>query len=217
LFYGDEFKEEPHVSNSSDHIQLTYDDESVVVDLTTVLLVAGLVILFLLLWIYISFMRNKRLFVVLEIGSHTACVRVRCLRLHSANYAYKFLAESYIHTISVTQCLPKLMVVWPSFQISHVLQETSLKFPNEILISPWSAWKIKHILRDKTFYVLCLLEFNVNYRLVDFESTVQPSSHAVLLGENDESTNQNTQPELAAAVTPPLSVYPSFAQLLTAE
>ena len=188
LFYGDEFKEEPHVSNSSNHIQLAYDDEMTIIDLTTVFLVARLVILFLLLWLYINFMRNKRLFVVLEIGSHAACVRIRCLCLHSAIYAYKFLAESYIQTLSVTQCLPKLMVDWLLFQISHVLRETSLKFPNDILISPWSAWKIKHILRDKTFYVLCLLEFNANYRLVDFESTVQLSSHAVLLGENDESS-----------------------------
>ena len=45
---------------------------------------------------------------------------------------------------------------WPSFQISHVLQDTSLKFPNGILISPWNASKTKRILRDKTFYVLCL-------------------------------------------------------------
>jgi len=71
-------------------------------------------------------MRNKRLFVVLEIGSHTACVRIRCLRFHSAIYAYKFLAESYIQTLSVTQCLPKLMVVWTSFQISHTIRDAIL-------------------------------------------------------------------------------------------
>ena len=66
--------------------------------------------------------------------------------------------------------------------------------------------------------MLCLLEYNDNYRLVDFESTLNPSTQAVFLGENDISIPQDSRSrEVTANVSIPLRLYPSLTQLTADE
>jgi len=217
LSYDTGFNARTYISNSSHHTLDSSSDGTTIVDLTTVLLLATLIILFLLLWVYLKYVRNSGLFLVLEIGNATTSVHIRCLSLHSAIYAYQFYAESYIQTLAVKYCCPALLVNWPTFKISHIIDNVSFKFPATVIITPWDALKIKRILNDKAFYCLCLLEFNTNFRLVDFESTDPPSSHAVLLAENDTSDDQNPTREVVATVSPPLRLYPSFVQLPTTD
>ena len=131
--------------------------------------------------------------------------------LFSEIYAYQFHANCYIKTVSVAGYWPKLFIDWPGFFISHILEDMTLKFPTKILMNHWDAYNVKRILTSKSFYVLCRLEYNDNYRLVDFESTVNPSTQAVFLGENDVSMPQNLRNrEITANVSIPLSLYPSL-------
>jgi len=214
LAYDKSVKTSPQLSNSTQISPVFTVDTAAIFDLTTVLLLAVLCIILLLVWLYFVNSKSNRLYLVLEIGNANTCVRIRCLRLFSAIYAYQFHANCYIKTVSVAGYWPKLFIDWPGFFISHILEDMTLKFPTKILMNHWDAYNVKRILTSKSFYVLCLLEYNDNYRLVDFESTVNPSTQAIFLGENDVSSPPDLRSrEITANVSIPMSVYPSLTQL----
>jgi len=97
------------------------------------------------------------------------------------------------------------------------MDEMTLKFPSRILMNHWDAYNVKRIFTSKSFYVLCLLEYSDTYRLVDLESTVNPTTRAVFLGDNEEVDEQHdsTSREITANVSIPLRLYPSLSQLPT--
>lgn len=190
---------------------------SVIFDLTTVLILALVTTLLLLLWIYIKHTRSNRLFVVLEIGNQKSSVRVRCLQLHGTLYTYKFNADAYIDTLSITPFWPILSITWPSFYISHVLEGVTHSFPDKVRMNLLEAYKLRHILRDGAFYCLCLLEYNSNFRLVDFESSTDPSANAVFLGEQQTNEQPGARVQIVASVPQQLHFYPSLSRLTTAD
>ena len=190
---------------------------SIVFDLTTVLILALVTTLVLLLWIYIKRTRNNRLLVVLEIGNQKTYVRVRCLQLHGTLYTYKFNADAYIDTLSITPFSPILSITWPSFQISYVLEGVTHRFPDKVRMNLIEAYNLRHILRDGAFYCLCLLKYNSNFRFVDFESSTEPSVNAVFLGEQQTDEQPEARVQIVASVPQQLQFYPSLLRLTTAD
>jgi len=61
------------------------------------------------------------------------------------------------------------------------------------------------------------LEYNANFRLVDFEDNSDLSSNAVFLGQGDTDELQNTRAEVIASVPQQLHIYPSTSQLTATE
>ena len=218
LAYDKSVKTSPQLTNSTQISFVFTVDNAAIFDLTTVLSLALLCIILLLVWLYFVNTKSNRLYLVLGVGNANTCVRLCCLRLFSAIYAYQFHANSYIKTVSVAGYWPKLFIDWPGFFISHILEDMTLKFPTKIFINHWDAYNVKRILTSKFFYVLCLLEYNDNYRLVDFESTLNPTTQAVFLEKNDISIPQDSRSrEVTANVFIPLRLYPSLTQLTADE
>jgi len=188
-------------------------DQATVIDRTTVLFLAVLTILLLLVWIYVKHLKQNNLYITLKIGDHNKCIRIRCMRLFTALYAYQFHSATYIETISTAKNWPAIYIKWPTFEITHILEGISLKFPTHVLISPWAMFQIQHILKRKAFYVLCLLEYNGNFRLVDFETVEPPSGQTVLVRQNDLDEPQTARYGDTVSVALPLHLYPSLSQL----
>ena len=128
------------------------------------------------------------------------CISVSLSYLHRNNLYCKDLASN----------LYQVANLWNH---PYFFEGVSLKFPTHVLISPWVKFQIQRILKRKAFYVLCLLEYNGNFRLVDFETVDPPSGHAVLVGQNDLDEPQTTRHDDALSVALPLHLYPSLSQL----
>jgi len=148
-------------------------------------------------------------------------VRIRCLALPSVLYIYQFKADKYIESLSVVnRCPPSLHVHWPSFEAEHILEGISIKFPANILISPWTAFRVRRILSGQSFYALCRLSYNGNYRLIDFESSTPVSDNAVFIGDKakaDIEAIQTGNLPGSISVPLPLRLYPSLNNLPTVD
>ena len=118
----------------------------------------------------------------------------------------------------VNRCLPSLKVLWPSFEAEHILEGISKKFPANVLISPWTAFRIRRILSGQSFYALCLLSYNGDYRLIDFESLTPVSDNAVFIEDKTKTESEaiqtgNLPGSESVSVPLPLRLYPSLNNL----
>jgi len=154
---------------------------------------------------------KNKLYIVLEIGDFRDCVRVRCISLKSVLYAYQFTATSYIESMLTSGFCPSyLSIKWPTFNATHIAKNQSLPFPPKILISPWKRRRIRKILLNQDFYVLPLVEYNQNFRLLDLSTDETPRDRSVIVNVAETSLNdQPTRSDQAVAVPVPLRGFPS--------
>ena len=138
-------------------------------------------------------------------------VRIRYLQLYSAVYMYHFKAAAGIESIKVTTFWPKLFIVWPALDITHVLQDCTVYLPEYVMLSPWSVYKLRHILESKFFYAVCLLEYNGNFKILDFEEEPNFITNAVFRGHN-HGRYGTVHFDVSAPVTH-LHFYPSVTDL----
>ena len=132
---------------------------------------------------------------------------------------YQFKADKYIESLSVVNCcLPSLKVQWPFFEAEHILEGISIKFLANVLISPSTAFRIRRILSGQSFYALCLLSYNGNYRLIDFESLMPVSDNSVFIEDKTKTESAAIQTgnhpgSESVSVPLPLRLYPSLHNL----
>ena len=133
------------------------------------------------------------------------------IQLYSAVYMYHFKAAAEIESIKVTTFWPKLFIVWPALDIAHALQGCMVHLPEYVMLSPWSVYKLKHILESKSFYAVCLLEYNGNFKILDFEDAPNFTTHAIFKGQNHNG--QGTVHFDVMAPMTHLHFYPSVTDL----
>ena len=153
-------------------------------DLVVILLLFVLLMTLLFLWLYSRYVKTNCLYLTVEIANKDMAVRVRYLRLYSAVYMYHFQAAAGIDHIHVTTFWPKLHVLWPALHITHVLQDSMVQMPEYVILMPWSAYKLRHILKSKFFCAVCLWEYNGNFKILDFEDEPNFATHAIFRGQN---------------------------------
>jgi len=191
---------------------------AVVIDLLTVVLLALFAIAFLAFYICSMQSSKTKLHIVLEIGSSVECVRVSCVLLKSVLYAYRFTATSYIEAMLTTGFCPNyLLIDWPTFTATHVAKNQTFPFPPKVRITPWMRRRSRRILLTPDFYVLPLLHFNGNYRLLDLsapEDCLREMSVSVGATESTSTVERNPSQQ-AVAVSMPLTSFQSTSQLAT--
>ena len=198
-------------ANHSDSQSFFLVDKTTVFDLVVILLLLVLLITILLFWLYLQYVKTNRLYLTIEIGNEYRSVRIRYLQLYSAVYMYHFKAAAEIESIKVTTFWPKLFIVWPALDIAHALQGCMVHLPEYVMLSPWSVYKLKHILESKSFYAVCLLEYNGNFKILDFEEAPNFSTHAIFKGQNHNG--QGTVHFDVMAPMTHLHFYPSVTDL----
>ena len=198
-------------SNQSDSQSFLLLDKSTVFNLVVILLLLVLLITVLLFWLYLQYVKTNRLYLTNEIGNKDISVRIRYLQLYSAVYMYHFKAAAEIESIKVTTLWPKLFIVWPALDIAHVLQDSMMHLPEYVMLSPWSVYRLRHILESKFFYAVSLLEYNGNFRILNFEEEPNFMSHAIFRGQN-HGRHGTVHFDVSAPVTH-LHFYPSVTDL----
>jgi len=106
LAYGNNSPTISAISGSSLLPSVNMFEGTIVIDLGTVSILALLVMVLLAFWIYHVYSRKNKVYIVLEIGDHTDCVRIRCVSLRSVLYAYKFSATNYIESLKTSGFCP---------------------------------------------------------------------------------------------------------------
>ena len=152
----------------------------------------------------------------MEIGNSTECVRVRCMLLKSVLYTYRFSATAYIESMLTIGPFPcYLMVHWPTFIAKHITTNQTFPFPSKIKIFPWQKRRIRRILTTPDFYVLPLLHFRENYRLLEFtEPDESPRELTVSVGHTEPNlTAELSQSQQGVAVPIPLLGFGSSTML----
>jgi len=134
----------------------------------TMLMVLVLIVLICCAYKYRKY-KDKFMYVVMEIGSNTMTVRKRCMRLHSAFYAYTFSAARQLQFVGVQIFPPRLNLRWDDFLVKQVLLQKEFSLPNSVKMSVWNSIKIGRILRD-TYYTILFLEQGGIYKLVPFDT-----------------------------------------------
>ena len=172
------------LTNAPNNQTLFVVDNATVFDLVVVLLLFVLLVILVLFWMYLRYVKTNRLYLTVEIGNKDLSVRIRYLQLNSAVYMYHFQAAAAINDIKVTTFWPKLSVIWPDLQITHVLQDCTVQMPEQVVLMPWTAYKLSRILNSKFFYAVSLLEYNGNFKLLDFEDEPNLSTPAIFIGQS---------------------------------
>ena len=75
-------------------------------------------------------------------------------------------------------------MIWPALQITHVLQDYTVQLPEQVVLMPWTAYTLSRILKSKFFYAVSLLEYNGNFKLLDFEDEPSLPTHAIFIGQS---------------------------------
>ena len=168
LAYGNPSPTFSTISGSSLLPPVAMFEGTIVIDLVTVSVLALLVMALLAFWIYHVQCRKNKVYIVLEIGDYTDCVRIRCVSLTSVLYAYKFSATNYIESLRTSGFCPGyLSIQWPTFKGTHIKRDKFLPFPSKVKIYPWTKRRIRKILRNPDLYVIPLVEFHDSFRLLD--------------------------------------------------
>jgi len=76
--------------------------------------------------------KDKFMYVAMEIGSNKMTVRIRCLRLHSAFYAYTFSAARQLQFVGVKIFPQRLKLRWDDFLVKQVLLQKEFSLPNSV-------------------------------------------------------------------------------------
>jgi len=88
---------------------------------------------------------------------------------------------------SAIACPSYLSIRWPTFSATHIGKNQSFSFPPKIMISPWTQRRIRKILLNQDFYVLPLVEYNQNFRLLDLSTDETPRERSVIVGVAETS------------------------------
>jgi len=125
-------------------------------------------------------------------------------------YAYQFSASGYIESLLTSGVLPSyLSIQWPTFTATHIAKGKIFPFPGKIRISPWTKRRIRKIIKHQDFYVLPLLEFNGNFRLLDLATDESLRERSMIAGATNSSlADQPNLSEQAVAVPLPLRGFP---------
>ena len=104
LFYDSANNMQPPVilTNTSDNQTVFVVDDATVFDLVVVPLLFVLLVILVLFWMYLRYVKTNRLHFTVEIGNKQLSIKIRYLQLHSAVYMYKFQAAAGIDQIKVT-------------------------------------------------------------------------------------------------------------------
>ena len=192
---------------------------AVVIDLLTAILLALFAIVFLVLYIHRTQSDKTKPHIVLDIGNSMECVHVRCMLLKSVLYAYRYSATAYIESMLTIGLYPcHLLVHWPTFTATHIAKNQTFPFPSKIMMSPWQKRRIRRILTTPDFYVLPLLHFHGNYRLLEFTEPDESSRElTVSVGLTESNlTAERGQSQQRVAVPIPLSGFASSTMLANA-
>ena len=179
----------------------------------TIILIVVLVSILIIGYRYYVVRRKNLVHVVLEIGDCFSATKVRCMSLDSTIYAYTFKATSFVESLAITKCPPKLLISWNSFEIFHIITETPLEFPKSVLISFWQMYQLSRKINSRKFYVIALLEYQGQFKLIDFnEQATVRDSHAITVTTN--SANEMAEEQTVSIPLSTLKLYPSLARLV---
>ena len=88
--------------------------------------------------------------IVIEVNCPHACILVPIFHLPLCPSFYLAAFPSQIENLRVNGHLrPKLHVSWPGFAMRSILDNTRVSIPTEIRINPYTAWRLRQILRSK--------------------------------------------------------------------
>ena len=209
-------KEEIQAGNAT----FVYEPVKFHLDVTTMAITALIVILLVVICIWYQRITETQVHLVLELGNGRRSVRIRVLTLNGALYAYNFNAQSYIQSLALIKWPPKLIVIWPSFTMTNILNEAEEVFPKELWIPFWKMRQVSDIVQAKSYYCSIMTEYRYQFRLLEFDNKFQEQSkenHAIFTAENHDNEIQVVRTirdrlELQQPVNV-LRLYPSLPEL----
>jgi len=209
-------KEEIRAGNAT----FVYEPVKFHLDMATMAITALIVILLVVICIWYQRTSEAQVHLVLELGNGRSYVRIRVLTLRGALYAYNFKAQSYIQSLALITWPPKLIVNWPSFTMTNILNEVEQVFPKILWIPFWKIKQVFDIVHAKSYYCLIMTEYKFQFRLLEFDNQFQEQSkrnHAIFTAENHDNERQVVRTireriELQQPVSV-LRLYPSLPEL----